>query len=1130
MMLAVLAVDGSVASASVPTTPLTTESFTNPSTTSTNWVRPAAPNQACLTAATNTAQKPIPACSSSAIDSAGSGTLRLTNNSGNQVGSVFNTVSLPGAQGLDITFNSYQYSGTGADGIAFVLAATDPGNPQPPAVGGPYGGSLGYSAQKTPSVVAGVSNGYLGFGLDVFGNFESSNFGGTGCPASSAAAESFTVRGPGNGTNGYCVISTQQLTGGAKLDNAGSSTRPAAVPVEIAVNPGSTAAVTASGMNVPAASFAFQITPLGGTGVQNITGALPTAATLSGLGFPASWYDPTTGVPYQLTFGWAASTGGSNEIHEINTLHTSTVNGQVPVYGLSVSDNVGGQVLAGGNATFTVTPSLDAAQGAESSPITVTATLPTGITPGTATGTGYTCTTSGQTVTCTYAPGGTPVPAGTELPFQIPVTAAGNAGPATITAKVSSNDSLPATASEQVTWGSINPSAAPSSVSYGTGVILSVNPPSAATGSVTFTSGATTLCTASAPGYSCATSSTLPAGHYPVTATLTDPTYGTVTSTSSTSFDVTKATATFTAAATPSSTPYGTAVTLSDTGLPGDATGTVTFTAGGSTLCTVTLPATSCQTATSLAASSYNVTADYSGDNNYAATSANTSFAVTKAATAITAAATDPAVSYGQAETLTVGNVPTGATGTVTFTADGSTLCTVTLPATSCQTLTTLSPAAYDVAATYSGDANHDGSAATTSFTVSKGAASGLAATATPTSAQFGSAVTLGFSGLPAGATGSVTFAAGGTTLCTVADVTTAFSCTATGNPAVGAHAVTAAYSGDSHYQTATATTSFTITKAESSALTAAAGQASISHGDIETVSVAGLAAGATGSVTFTAGGAILCTIGDVTAGSSCQPPASLTAGSYHVTATYSGDASYEGATATTTFTVTQATTSVTANPRAHSLAQGQSQSLSAPGLPTDATGTITFSANGKTLCTVTLPATACTTASLTPGAYHVTASYSGDTNYTGSTSTLSFTVAPALQSSTTTSTTTGTTTTMAIADAAGARTLTVSTAPTHGTAKIVNGQLIYTPVSGYTGPDTVVVQVIQSDGSISYQTVHLQIDAAATTRSGGLADTGITTRAQLLVAGALLAGGIVFLVLPALPNRIPIPRRGRHS
>jgi hypothetical protein len=60
---------------------------------------------------------------------------------------------------------------------------------------------------------------------------------------------------------------------------------------------------------------------------------------------------------------------------------------------------------------------------------------------------------------------------------------------------------------------------------------------------------------------------------------------------------------------------------------------------------------------------------------------------------------------------------------------------------------------------------------------------------------------------------------------------------------------------------------------------------------------------------------------------------------------------------------------------------------VSVTGLPTGAAGTVTFTSGGVVLCTATLPATSCTsTVSLPPGTYPVTATYSGDDDYNGST------------------------------------------------------------------------------------------------------------------------------------------------
>jgi hypothetical protein len=183
-------VDGPAGSVSLPTSPTGT-------------------NSACLTAAGNATANPLASCPAP-TDAQGSGKLRLTPNTTTQEGGVFASTTVPTSQGLDVTFNSYQYAGTSADGIAFVLAAADPANPQIPAAMGQSGGALGYSARTSVApALAGLTDGYLGVGIDAYGNF-SNKYEGTGCtdPAniSGPMAGQVVVRGPGNGTVGYCAL------------------------------------------------------------------------------------------------------------------------------------------------------------------------------------------------------------------------------------------------------------------------------------------------------------------------------------------------------------------------------------------------------------------------------------------------------------------------------------------------------------------------------------------------------------------------------------------------------------------------------------------------------------------------------------------------------------------------------------------------------------------------------------------------------------------------------------------------------------------------------------------------------------------------------------------------------------
>ncbi len=409
---------------------------------------------------------------------------------------------------------------------------------------------------------------------------------------------------------------------------------------------------------------------------------------------------------------------------------------------------------------------------------------------------------------------------------------------------------------------------------------------------MTFTSGGATLCSATLPALSCQTATSLDAGTYPVTATYSgDSNYNGTVATGA-SFTVTAADVSFTESAAPSSVEYGTSDTVSTTGLPADAAGTITFTSGGTTLCTATLPAISCQTSTTLAAGTYPVTATYSGCSDYnGGVATGASFTVAQADPSMIESASPASIAYGTQDTLSASGLPGDATGTVTFWSHGSALCTLTLPATDCESASTLAPGVYPVSAVYSGDGNYDGLTATgASFTVTK-ADVFLTETASPLTIVYGSTDTLAAAGLPAGATGTLTFTSGTTALCTATLTATSCATAATLTPAT--YPVTASYSGDVNDSAATATgAEFTVIKADTH-MTVIVSPTETVPGAPVTLWVTGLPAGVSGTVTFTYGHIILCTA--LLPAMSCTTTVALPPGTYAVKATYSGDADYNG-------------------------------------------------------------------------------------------------------------------------------------------------------------------------------------------------------------------------------------------
>lgn len=120
------------------------------------------------------------------------GRMRLTEAKTYQATSVTYQRLFPAAGNLvTIEFDQAAYGGSAADGIAMVLSDAAV-TPQPGSSGGPLG--YGY---KTG--VPGFAGGWLGIGIDEYGNFSAE--GGSNSPGT--RKNSVAIRGSGSGTSGY---------------------------------------------------------------------------------------------------------------------------------------------------------------------------------------------------------------------------------------------------------------------------------------------------------------------------------------------------------------------------------------------------------------------------------------------------------------------------------------------------------------------------------------------------------------------------------------------------------------------------------------------------------------------------------------------------------------------------------------------------------------------------------------------------------------------------------------------------------------------------------------------------------------------------------------------------------------
>ena len=227
------------------------------------------------------------------IDTAGNGWLRLTSAATNEATYAYDTNAFTSKNAtITASFNYVSYAGSGADGITFFLADAS----KTFAVGA-YGGSLGY-AQKTVAGgggadINGMNGGYIGLGIDEFGNYANpteGRIGGTGF-----IADTVSVRGPGSGLTGY-----NYLGGTGALPNSLDSPSP------------NTTRPTTN---------AFQIVI---TATNQLTVYMDRGATGN---FSALYSIDLSGYarPDNLVMGFTSGTGASTNIHEVQTVNLSSV-------------------------------------------------------------------------------------------------------------------------------------------------------------------------------------------------------------------------------------------------------------------------------------------------------------------------------------------------------------------------------------------------------------------------------------------------------------------------------------------------------------------------------------------------------------------------------------------------------------------------------------------------------------------------------------------------------------------------------------------------------------------------------------------------------------------------------------
>ena len=384
----------------------------------------------------------------------------------------------------------------------------------------------------------------------------------------------------------------------------------------------------------------------------------------------------------------------------------------------------------------------------------------------------------------------------------------------------------------------------------------------------------------------------------------------------------------------------------------------------------------------------HTLTAIYAGDSAFGGVTSQPFSEVVKNTVTFwkTTATPTPAVA-GSPITITAYIVQTAATGTVDF-VDGINGPNIPLGSaplingTATITTSILTAGTHEIYATYNGDANYISAASPSSLVVK--APSTAVVTAAPAAPVYGQAVQLTAS-VPAAATGSVQFLDGATVLGSV-PVSSGTAVLSVPSFSAGTHSITGTYSGDATYAGITSpAVAVTVTKATSS-ITLSSSQNPAPSGQAVTFTIVLTPAATTGSVQLMEGSTVLANLGvGITTAS-----VSFTVGSHSVTAVYSGDANFNGATSAAVSQLATTTTATAVSADLSNSIYGQAVRLTAAVTPAPTGGTVQFLDGSTTLGTVALQggAASLSVSTLSVGSHAISAMYSGDgAGYLGSTS-----------------------------------------------------------------------------------------------------------------------------------------------
>ena len=421
----------------------------------------------------------------------------------------------------------------------------------------------------------------------------------------------------------------------------------------------------------------------------------------------------------------------------------------------------------------------------------------------------------------------------------------------------------------------------------------------------------------------------------------------------------------------PAASTSGATVTFKASVVGASPTGTVQFKDGSTGLSApvVVVAANPAVSTASIATSSlsvgvHSIGAAYSGDAQNSAANVSPLQHTVSAGSASSVQLSGPASSQAGNEVAfsvtVVGNNPTGSVQFKDWGGDLGPVATLVGGETTLR-ISTLAAGSHSITAVYFGDGNNAGSTSNSvTHTVYATAVTQvtLSSSANPSTANVQVTLTAAVTG--ASPTGSIVFRDAGASL-GIVPLSTGKASLVIAFAAPGVHALTAEYSGDLNNQGATSATLFQqvvapVTKlASSTQLSSSSNPSTLAQSVAFSATVSGSAATPAGSVAFRDGAALIpgCAAVTLTAGVGACNTSVLGTGPHSVTATYSGNATYEGSTSLAlTQSVNAGASLLSANPAALDFG-GQSINTTSPALTT----TITNVTGGSiTVAALTLP------------------------------------------------------------------------------------------------------------------------------------------------------------------------------